>query len=76
MTAVFIVTDLLCALLPLTFIYKINRPIRERLVLAVLMGLGIIATGCGIAKLASVKVVMNSKDPFWESADLGIWGYV
>ena len=40
------------------------------------MGLGLIATACGIAKLASVKFVMDSKDPFWDSANLGAWAYV
>jgi uncharacterized membrane protein YidH (DUF202 family) len=50
-------------------------PTRERIVLAFLMGLGLIATACGMAKLASVKTIMASNDPIWDGASLGIWGY-
>jgi hypothetical protein len=67
------VTDVAFALLPLAFIFKLNRPVREKVVLGVLMGLGLIASACSIAKLAVVKLYLNTKDPIWDMSPLAIW---
>jgi hypothetical protein len=66
----------MCACLPLIFISKINRPLREKVVLAVLMALGLLAAGCGIAKLVLIKPATLSADPNWRSVPLAIWSYV
>ena len=66
----------MCASLPLLFIRKINRPLREKVVLAVLMALGLVASACGVAKLALIKPIMTSDDPNWQSVPLAIWSYV
>lgn len=47
--------DVVCALLPLFFIVKINRPLREKVNLFILMALGLLACACGLAKTALVK---------------------
>jgi hypothetical protein len=65
----------LCACLPFIFIRKINRPLREKVVLALLMALGLLATACGIAKLVLLKPTMMSEDPNWEGVPLAIWSY-
>jgi hypothetical protein len=70
--AVFILTDFACALLPLAFIRKINRPLRERVVLAVLMGLGLFVGACGVAKMVMMKATLFSKDPIFDGTTLGI----
>jgi hypothetical protein len=73
MLAFFILTDVACASLPLIFIRKINRPIREKLVLALLMALGLFASACGMAKLALLQDLYTSTDPNWDSVSLAIW---
>ncbi|KAF1814613.1 hypothetical protein P152DRAFT_456888 [Eremomyces bilateralis CBS 781.70] len=74
-SSLFVLTDFICALLPLAFIWKINRPLREKVVLALLLGLGLIAGVCGVVKLAMLRLVLNSHDPTFDSADLSIWAF-
>jgi hypothetical protein len=72
--AIFIATDVACALLPIAFIRKIRRPLREKIVLGVLMGLGLVASACGIVKLIDLeRVRLSSQDPSWEGTYLLIW---
>ncbi|TID22327.1 hypothetical protein E6O75_ATG11121 [Venturia nashicola] len=73
--ALFAATDIVCALLPLFFIVKINRPIRERVVLFLLMAMGLLACACGLIKTFLVKGVLQSRDPIFEGASVGIWSY-
>jgi hypothetical protein len=72
-SAVIITTDFACALLPLVFIHKINRPMREKAVLAGLMALGLLASVCGIVKVVGLNKVLDSKDPIFDGADLLVW---
>lgn len=53
--AMTIVTDFTLSLLPLTFIVHIQRPWREKVALACVMGLGVIASSASIAKTTLVK---------------------
>lgn len=71
--ALFAVTDLACALLPLFFIVKIRRPLREKVVLFLLMAMGLLACACGIVKTALLRGILRSKDPVWEGASVTIW---
>jgi hypothetical protein len=71
--AFFVATDFVCALLPITFIRVISRPLRERVVLGILMALGLLAGAAGLVKLTLVGVVRNSKDIFFDTATIGIW---
>ena len=71
--ATFAATDIICALLPLAFISKIHRPFREKVVLAILMGLGLLATACGFVKLVLFKETLRSRDSLWNGAVTGIW---
>jgi hypothetical protein len=53
--AMTIITDFILSLMPLTFIIHIQRPTREKVALACIMGLGIIASIASIAKTTLVK---------------------
>jgi hypothetical protein len=69
-------TDVICALLPIAFIWRIKRPLRERIVLVLLMALGLLAAFCGLMKMVNLKPSINSKDPLFDSAPTQIWAYV
>lgn len=75
-SAVFAATDVICALLPIVFIRKINRPLRERCVLALLMALGLVAAACGLMKMILLKGTLNSNDPSYAGVPTQIWAYV
>jgi hypothetical protein len=67
-------TDVICALLPIAFIRKINRPLQEKVLLASLMGLGWFAFVCGLLKVVFLKSVLNSPDPIYASSPANMWG--
>ncbi|KAF1814734.1 hypothetical protein P152DRAFT_369220, partial [Eremomyces bilateralis CBS 781.70] len=71
----FIFSDVLFALLPLTFIFSLTRPLREKLVLAFLMGLGLLCTVAGIRKLFYVSQVHKQNDATWDTVEMGLWGF-
>lgn len=73
LAALFAATDVVCALLPLLFITKINRPLRERVILFLLMALGLLACACGLVKTALVKGILQSSDPIWDGSSVAIW---
>jgi len=52
--AVTIVTDFVLSLLPLTFIVRIQRATREKVLLSFLMGLGLVASAASVCKIVSV----------------------
>ncbi|KAE9985965.1 hypothetical protein BLS_002987 [Venturia inaequalis] len=74
-SALFAATDVACALLPLLFITKINRPLREKVILFLLMALGLLACACGLVKTVLVRGVLQSTDPIWEGSSVAIWTY-
>jgi hypothetical protein len=50
-----ITTDVLLSLAPATFLRKLNRPLRERVLVCVLMGMGLFASVSSIVKTVIVK---------------------
>jgi hypothetical protein len=60
-------------LLPLTFIYMIQRSLREKIILAILMSLGLVASGAAIAKVVTLSRLPTATDPTWAGADAFIW---
>lgn len=71
--SVAVLTDIIFALIPLTFISNIRRSMLERLVIVFLMGLGVF-TAAGVAvKLTLVPVYGKSGDRLWDSVDLNTW---
>jgi hypothetical protein len=71
--AVFVLTDVICAILPVAFIWRIKRPLREKITLCILMGLGLLAAFCGIMKIVMLKRTLLSPDPVYEAASAQIW---
>ena len=49
-----VVTDFVLALLPVTFIVRFKRSVREKVLLAVVMGLGLVASTASLLKIHSV----------------------
>jgi len=61
------VTDFIVALLPITFLKKVQRPLRERAIIGVLMALGIFA---GVASI--IKMVVSAR--FGKTGDMNLDG--
>ncbi|KAF2465221.1 uncharacterized protein BDR25DRAFT_91667 [Lindgomyces ingoldianus] len=72
-SSIAIATDLTFAVLPITFIRKMNRPLREKLVLSILMGLGVFAAAASIVKTTLVKNYGITGDSLWDAIDLTLW---
>ncbi|KAF1810948.1 hypothetical protein P152DRAFT_378048, partial [Eremomyces bilateralis CBS 781.70] len=72
-----ILSDVVFALLPLTFIFSLRRPLRDKLVLTFLMGLGLLCTAIGTRKLFYAKEFqrVNEKDTSWSSVEMRVWAY-
>jgi hypothetical protein len=74
--AVTVATDALCALLPIIFIVQIKRPTLEKSILGFIMGLGLLASALGIAKIFAIKAIQNSPDPLWQNVHCMLLGLV
>ena len=71
--AVTIFTDVTFSLLPLTFIVRIQRPLREKIALSCVMGLGLIASFGSIFKTTLVKHYGVTGDTLRDGIGLSIW---
>ncbi|KAM7221277.1 hypothetical protein V8F06_003452 [Rhypophila decipiens] len=63
-----ITTDILLSLSPVIFLFKLNRPLRERLFVCGLMAMGLLASGASIAKTVIVQGYGDPTippDEFW-----------
>ncbi|KAF2181532.1 hypothetical protein K469DRAFT_588865 [Zopfia rhizophila CBS 207.26] len=75
-SAIVIVTDFIFSCLPITFIRKINRPMREKIVLCILMRLSLVATSASIAKTMCIKNFGKTGDTLWVGIDIAILSFV
>ncbi|KAF2274262.1 uncharacterized protein EI97DRAFT_444269 [Westerdykella ornata] len=72
-SAVNIASDIILALMPINFLRKVQRPMRERVIIGMLMGLGVFAATASIVK---VRVAANwgiAKDMTNEGIKLSMW---
>ncbi|KAH7092536.1 hypothetical protein FB567DRAFT_239799 [Paraphoma chrysanthemicola] len=74
--AINIITDFVFSLLPITFLRKIQRPMRERVVVGVLMGLGIFAGVVSIVKISVAAQFGRTGDMINESILIGMWSVI
>jgi hypothetical protein len=74
--AIFLVTDVLFSLLPIVIIRKIRRPLREKIVVCFLMGLGLVASGAVISKILSLRSFGTNPDVTWINGNVAMWGMV
>ncbi|OLN96700.1 hypothetical protein CCHL11_02336 [Colletotrichum chlorophyti] len=71
-----VMTDLLCSLLPLVVVWQVRIPLSTKISVAGLMSLGLIATGFGIARAASLGLVTSDLSyvyavtAIWSNAEL------
>jgi hypothetical protein len=65
-------TDLICALLPVIVLWKVDMAFRIKLAICGLMSMGLITTVCAIAR--AIALSMLSTDPSWEYCRVSIWG--
>ncbi|KAK5651117.1 hypothetical protein OQA88_13256 [Cercophora sp. LCS_1] len=69
-----VITDFILALLPLGFVLRLRRSLRERLVVALVMSLGLVASAASICKIASVTSTKLTGDPLVGGVDVTFWG--
>jgi hypothetical protein len=69
----FAATDFLLATLPITFIRQLKRPLREKIVLGVLMGFGLFTGVAATLKTYYIKEFGTSADYFYHQTKLSIW---
>jgi hypothetical protein len=75
-TGIFIATDIFLSLFPLTFIRQLKRPRREKIVLAILMGLGLLASAASVMRLIVTSFYVSDTDPLYDIVIPAIWGCV
>jgi rhodopsin domain-containing protein len=76
LAGLFLFTDAIFAAIPLFFIRKLNIPLREKIVLGVLMALGLFCTTATIPKLLSMGQYASNPDYSWFGADLLMWSMI
>jgi hypothetical protein len=74
--ALLVATDFIIALLPIVFIRQLNRPVRDKVVLSILMGCGLLATAVGIGKIVCYQRNAAIKDLFYQGVYVGIFTFV
>ncbi|KAK0639658.1 hypothetical protein B0T16DRAFT_463308 [Cercophora newfieldiana] len=68
-----VLTDVILAAIPLTFLRHIRRSPRERLVIAFLFGLGLAATAAASVKLTLIGSYGQTGDMLWDCVGLVTW---
>ena len=62
--AVDVVTDLVCAAIPVLVIHRLQMSVRSKVALCVLMGLGLFTAGCAVAKAITLRGVFAADYTF------------
>ncbi|KAK2800356.1 hypothetical protein FQN50_008172 [Emmonsiellopsis sp. PD_5] len=69
-----IITDGMVLLLPIPTFWKLRLPLRERIVLIILMSLGLIACAASIVRTYYAKLVFEiSYDSTWDGYNIWLW---
>ncbi|KAF2852535.1 hypothetical protein T440DRAFT_516379 [Plenodomus tracheiphilus IPT5] len=71
-----ILTDFTFALLPLSFLQHLRRPLRERVLLFILMALGVFAGVASVLKIVAASRFGATADPVNESIGIGMWSVI
>ncbi|KAK0717275.1 hypothetical protein B0T26DRAFT_829054 [Lasiosphaeria miniovina] len=66
-------TDIVLSIAPITFIMAIQRPLREKLVLAFIMGLGLMASAASIYKTFKAKDYGVTGDTLMDTVQITLW---
>ncbi|KAH8667570.1 hypothetical protein BGZ60DRAFT_409540 [Tricladium varicosporioides] len=68
-----IATDVILSLFPLTFLLKLRRPVTEKVLVIVLMGMGMAASGASITKAVLVQQWVNEVYTFSMGFSISTW---
>ncbi|KAJ5836306.1 hypothetical protein N7447_002332 [Penicillium robsamsonii] len=68
-----IVTDILIYLTPIPMLWKVQMPLRKKLALMGVFGIGVLALAAGCVRYAYVKLLAGTKDQYYELADSLNW---
>ena len=68
-SAINITTDFSLSLAPIAFLHKLNRPLREKVLVCLLMGMGLLAS---ISSIMKTVVVQSFADPTLDTWAIGI----
>lgn len=71
-----VVTDIMLAVTPLTFLRNIRRSTRERAVIGFLMALGLLAAAGAFVKMSLARKYGQTGDMLWDSVALVTWSVV
>ncbi|PSN65180.1 hypothetical protein BS50DRAFT_575245 [Corynespora cassiicola Philippines] len=71
-----VVTDFILSIMPISFLSKIQRPLRERAIIGCLMALGIFAGVASIVKMVAAAQFGRTNDPNSESIQIGMWSSI
>ncbi|KAF2641859.1 hypothetical protein P280DRAFT_424408 [Massarina eburnea CBS 473.64] len=71
-----ILMDIWILLLPYKLILSIPRPLRERISVYAVFGLGIFGTICAMIRFHFLVVVNNSTDPFYDALPINTWSII
>lgn len=71
-----IVTDVIFALIPVTFLRHIRRSLRDRVIIGILMGLGLFASAASIVKLVMVQRYDGSGDSAANGLSIALWASI
>ena len=69
------VTDLICAMIPILIVQRLQMDIRSKLALCGLMSLGIFTAGCAVAKTILLRRI-RPDDYTWDLNIVAIWAVV
>ncbi|KAK5656586.1 hypothetical protein OQA88_4565 [Cercophora sp. LCS_1] len=69
-----IATDIILSFAPITFIVNIQRPLREKIILGLVMGMGMLASAGSIAKTTKVHDYGVTGDTLMDMVGLTLWG--
>jgi hypothetical protein len=71
-----IVKDVIFSILPVAFIRQLNRPLREKIVLYFLMGLGLFGSTASILKTIQANNFTKQDDSLWVGVDITMWCFL
>ena len=73
--AIDVVTDIVCAGIPILVIHRLQMNLQTKIALCLLMGLGVFTAGCAVAKAITLKGVF-AKDYTWGFTKPATWAAV
>ncbi|KAK0623779.1 hypothetical protein B0T14DRAFT_517041 [Immersiella caudata] len=71
-----IVTDIIFALIPLTFLHQVRRSLRDRLIIGALMSLGLLASAASVVKTVMVQRFDQTDDPSGHGMSIALWASI